>query len=52
MTDDSDPTVSDTFAIRGLPTLILLDSSGNEAKRFSGGFVAVEELVSAMEQVN
>jgi thioredoxin:protein disulfide reductase len=55
MTDDSDPAVEQTFrryAIRGLPTLILLDSSGQEAKRFLGDFVAPMDLVTAMEAVN
>ncbi len=54
MTDDSDPAVEKTFEdykIRGLPTLILFDSSGREVKRFAD-FVPAEELASAMEAVN
>lgn len=54
MTDDSDPAVERVFAsyeIRGLPTLILLDSKGNEAKRFID-FVPAEALSEAMDQVN
>ncbi len=55
MTDDSDPAVEKTqqdYEVRGLPTLILIDSSGNEAKRFYGNFVQPNELVEAMSAVN
>ena len=54
MTNDSDPAVERTFerfGIRGLPTLILFDSAGEEAKRFFGDFVGPEELSSAMNAV-
>ncbi len=54
MTDDSDPAVEKTFkefAIRGLPTLILFDSSGAEVRRFSD-FVEPDELAAAMQAVN
>src|SRR5690606_8550749 len=47
MTDDSDPAIEKTqqdYAIRGLPTLILIDSSGNEARRFYGNVVEADEL--------
>ncbi len=55
MTNDSDPAVERTFeqfGIRGLPTLILFDSAGEEAKRFFGDFVGPEDLAAAMDAVN
>lgn len=54
MTDMSDPAVERTsqeYQVRGLPTLILFDSRGQEVKRF-GDFVTAEELSEAMERVN
>lgn len=54
MTDMSDPAVEKTsqeYQVRGLPTLILFDSRGNEVKRFAD-FVAADELAAAMERVN
>lgn len=53
MTNDSDPAVEKTFkefGIRGLPTLILFDSKGQEVKRFND-FVDAETLSSAMRSV-
>jgi thiol:disulfide interchange protein DsbD len=53
MTDDSDPAVEaafKTFQIRGLPTLLLLDSQGAEAARF-GDFVPAAELAAALARV-
>ncbi len=55
MTDDADPAVAKTqqdFDIHGLPTLILIDSTGEEVKRFYGTVVAAEQLVEAMKAVN
>jgi thiol:disulfide interchange protein DsbD len=55
MTDDSDPAVEKTqkdYDVRGLPTLILIDSEGKEAKRFYGTAVEPEQLVEAMDAVN
>jgi thioredoxin:protein disulfide reductase len=55
MTNDDDPAVGRAFAqyaIRGLPTLILLDSEGEEKRRFFGDFVGADELATAMEAVD
>lgn len=55
MSNAEDPAVERTFAeysIRGLPTLILLDSDGKERRRFFGDFVPAEELARAMEAVD
>ena len=55
MTDDADPSVERAFSdykIVGLPTLILLDPSGTEQKRFFGDFVAPEDLAQAMQAVD
>jgi thiol:disulfide interchange protein DsbD len=55
MSEADDPSVERAFAqfaIRGLPTLILLDSEGREKRRFFGDFVGAEELVQAMEAVD
>lgn len=55
LTDDSDPSVERAFAeyaIVGLPTLILLDSTGAEQKRFFGDFVPPDELAAAMEAID
>ncbi len=54
MTDDSDPAVERTsaeFGIRGLPTLLLLDSRGEEVKRFVGSVVDPKELSAAMDAI-
>lgn len=53
-TDDEDPLVVATLeehVVTGLPTLILFDSNGSEALRFTD-FVAADELLAALEQVN
>jgi thioredoxin:protein disulfide reductase len=55
MTDDGDPAVaqiSKEYGIRGLPTLLLFDSKGQEARRFFGTVVTPEHLSSAMDAVN
>jgi thiol:disulfide interchange protein DsbD len=55
MTNNDDPAIEQTserYEIRGLPTLILFDSEGNEAKRFNGDFVGPDRLVEAMNAVN
>jgi thioredoxin:protein disulfide reductase len=55
MTDDSDPAVaqiSSQYGIRGLPTLILFDSHGQEAHRFFGEVVTPEKLSSAMSAID
>ena len=55
MTEASDPAVErafEEFSVRGLPTLILFDSSGKEARRFNGDFVTAERLVEAMTAIN
>lgn len=53
-TDDEDPLVAatmDEHVVRGLPTLILFDSNGAEAQRFTD-FVDAEAFLDALEQVN
>jgi thiol:disulfide interchange protein DsbD len=53
-TDDDDPLVVATMkehVVRGLPTLILFDSDGAEAQRFTD-FVDAEAFLDALEQVN
>ncbi len=55
MTDMSNPSVErafEEFAIVGLPTMILFDSSGKEVHRFKGDFVTAERLVEVMSAVN
>jgi thiol:disulfide interchange protein DsbD len=55
MTDDSDAAVaqiSSQYGIAGLPTLILFDSHGKEAKRFFGEVVTPEKLSAAMGAVD
>jgi hypothetical protein len=55
MTNDSDPAVaqiSTQYGIRGLPTLILFDSKGQEAQRFFGTVVTPEALSAAMQAVD
>jgi len=54
MTNDTDPAVENAFkefGIRGLPTLILFDASGKEARRFFGEFVPPAELAAALAAV-
>lgn len=53
-TDDEDPLVvatMDEHVVRGLPTLILFNSDGAEARRFTD-FVDAEAFLDALEQVN
>ncbi|HEX2734043.1 MAG TPA: cytochrome c biogenesis protein CcdA [Polyangiaceae bacterium] len=55
MSDDADPAVSQLskqYEIRGLPTLILFDAKGQEARRFFGEVVTPEKLSEAMNAVN
>jgi thiol:disulfide interchange protein len=41
----------DAHSVIGLPTLLLFDSSGAEAQRFTD-FVQVQEFLDALERVN
>jgi thioredoxin:protein disulfide reductase len=53
-TDDEDPKVEQAlseFNVKGLPTVILYDSEGREAMRFTD-FVAAEPFLAALERVN
>src|SRR5690606_9007428 len=53
-TDDEDPKVEQAlseFRVKGLPTVILYDSEGREAKRFTD-FVAAEPFLAALRRVN
>ncbi len=52
-TDDEDPVVARTMSdlrVVGLPTVILMDSRGEEVKRFTD-FVSATEFLSALKQV-
>lgn len=54
MTEANDPAVEnafDEFDVRGLPTLLLFDSSGKEVTRFNGDYVSAERLVAAMNAI-
>jgi len=53
-TNDEDPKVErapSEFEVKGLPTVILYDSSGNEVVRFND-FVAAEPFLAALRRVN
>lgn len=53
-TDDEDPKVEKAlaeFRVKGLPTVILFDSEGREAKRFND-FVEAEHFLEALRNVN
>lgn len=53
-TDDEDPAVEKAlaeFRVKGLPTVILYDSQGNEATRFND-FVDAEPFLQALREVN
>jgi thiol:disulfide interchange protein DsbD len=52
-TNDEDPVVADTIKrmkVLGLPTVILFDSSGTEAKRFTD-FVPADAMAAALRAV-
>ncbi|HVJ17221.1 MAG TPA: cytochrome c biogenesis protein CcdA [Polyangiaceae bacterium] len=53
-TDQDDPNVESTlerFGVKGLPTVLVFDSSGKEAKRFTD-FVPPEQFLSEIKSVN
>lgn len=53
-TNDEDPQVDkikDKYKVKGLPTVVIYDSSGNERKRFTE-FVGPEPFLKAIEGVN
>lgn len=53
-TDDDDPKVERAlaeFSVKGLPTVILFDSEGREARRFND-FVEAEPFLEALRKVN
>jgi thiol:disulfide interchange protein DsbD len=53
-TDDEDPKVEKAlaeFRVKGLPTVILFDSEGREARRFND-FVEAEHFLEALRKVN
>ncbi|HEU5076551.1 MAG TPA: cytochrome c biogenesis protein CcdA [Polyangiaceae bacterium] len=53
-TDDEDPKVERAlaeFSVKGLPTVILFDSEGREARRFND-FVEAEPFLEALRKVN
>lgn len=53
-TDEDDPTVESTlehFSIKGLPTVLVFDSSGKEAIRYND-FVAPDKFLEAIKKVN
>ncbi len=47
---DEITTVTDAYAVRGVPTVILYDSSGAEAHRLVG-YTGPEEMIAAMREV-
>jgi thioredoxin:protein disulfide reductase len=53
-TNQDDPSVETTlerFGVKGLPTVLLFDSTGKEAKRFTD-FVSPEQFLSEIKSVN
>jgi thiol:disulfide interchange protein DsbD len=53
-TNDEDPqvdAVKDKYKVKGLPTLVIYDSTGAERKRFND-FVPAEEFLAALDGVN
>src|SRR5690606_11802278 len=53
-TDDEDAQVQESMrrlSVRGLPTVLLFDSTGSEARRFTD-FVGPAEFLSALRPVN
>ena len=49
--NDATSDLVDQYAVRGVPTMILIDSSGTEVHRLVG-YIGADELVAAMRAVN
>ena len=49
-TEDSDRDAFDSYGIRGLPSLIIVDINGKELKRFSPGIQSKEDILAALKK--
>jgi thioredoxin 1 len=47
-TEDKDRDAFDNYGIRGLPSLIILDASGKEIKRFSPGIQDKKTILTGL----
>lgn len=51
-TESSDRDKFSRYGIRGLPSLIIEDKNGNEAKRFPPGIQSEEKILAALQKIN
>ncbi len=49
-TEEGDRNAFDTYGIRGLPSLIIVDKRGKELKRFSPGIQSKEDILAALKE--
>ena len=49
-TEEGDRDAFDTYGIRGLPSLIIVDKTGKELKRFSPGIQSKEAILDAIRK--
>jgi len=48
--EESDRDAFDSYGIRGLPSLIIVDNNGKELKRFSPGIQSKEDILAALKE--